>query len=72
MLTPRETLILYAHIKGVPPAHIAAEVEALLHELDLHMFASKQAGTLSGGNKRKLCVAVALIGEPQMVRARAT
>ena len=67
LLTPRETLRLYAHIKGVPAKHIPAEVDGLLHDLDLAMFASKQAGTLSGGNKRKLCVAVALIGKPQLV-----
>ena len=67
LLTPRETLRLYANIKGVPSRHIDAEVDDLLHDLDLAMFASKQAGTLSGGNKRKLCVGVALIGRPQLV-----
>ena len=36
-------------------------------EIDLKMFEFKEAGTLSGGNKRKLCVAIALIGSPQLV-----
>ena len=67
LLTPRETLTLYARIKGVPSRHVEEEVEGLLRDLDLVMFASKKAGTLSGGNKRKLCVAVALIGSPQLV-----
>merc|ERR1719152_816773 len=31
------------------------------------MFEAKLAKDLSGGNKRKLCVAVALIGRPQLV-----
>merc|ERR1719152_663276 len=31
------------------------------------MFEAKLARALSGGNKRKLCVAVALIGRPQLV-----
>jgi ABC-type multidrug transport system ATPase subunit len=67
LLTPRETLCLYAHIKGVPTEHIPAEVEGLLRDLDLKMFEHKQAGTLSGGNKRKLCVGVALIGSPLLL-----
>ena len=67
LLTPRETLRLYAHIKGVPSDAIEAEIDTLLRELDLGMFEAKRAGTLSGGNKRKLCVAIALIGAPQLV-----
>jgi ATP-binding cassette subfamily A (ABC1) protein 1 len=35
--------------------------------MDLADHAHKLAGTLSGGNKRKLCVAMALIGDPQLV-----
>merc|ERR1719152_375298 len=31
------------------------------------MFEAKLAKALSGGNKRKLCVAIALIGAPQLV-----
>ena len=67
LLTCREHLRLYAHIKGVPRRHVDDEVESLLVDLDLAMFANKRAGTLSGGNKRKLCVAIALIGAPQLV-----
>lgn len=67
LLTPAETLRLYAHIKGVPSRSIAAEVEGLLRDLDLYKFRMKPAGTLSGGNKRKLCVGIALIGSPQLV-----
>jgi len=35
--------------------------------MNLHEFADKQSGNLSGGNRRKLSVAVALIGNPQIV-----
>lgn len=35
--------------------------------MDLVDFADKQAGTLSGGNKRKLSVAIAMIGHPRVV-----
>jgi ATP-binding cassette subfamily A (ABC1) protein 3 len=36
-------------------------------QLDLRDFEHKTAGSLSGGNKRKLSVAVATIGEPSIV-----
>jgi ABC-type multidrug transport system ATPase subunit len=35
--------------------------------MDLTKFANKTAGSLSGGNKRKLSVAIALIGDPSIV-----
>ena len=59
----REHLELYARIKGVPEADLRRVVERQLDEFDLREYAGKLAGTLSGGNKRKLSVAIALIGD---------
>lgn len=42
-------------------------VEAKIKEMDLEKFADVPAGTYSGGNKRKLSVAIALIGNPRIV-----
>lgn len=42
-------------------------VEGKLDQLDLRDFENKLAGSLSGGNKRKLSVAMATIGEPPIV-----
>jgi ATP-binding cassette, subfamily A (ABC1), member 3 len=67
LLTVQEHLELYARIKGVPEARVAAAVEAQLDAFDLRPYANKLAGTLSGGNKRKTSVAVALIGAPPLV-----
>ena len=67
LMTGRETLRMYARIKGVPRGAIEAEVDALIAEVDLVRHADKPAGTYSGGNKRKLCVALALVGSPQLV-----
>jgi len=66
-MTGRETLRLYARIKGVPNAAIENEIESLLQLLDLAKYADKPAGTYSGGNKRKLCVGIALVGSPSLV-----
>jgi len=35
--------------------------------LELQDHRQKNAGTLSGGNKRKLCVAIAILGGPKIV-----
>ena len=42
-------------------------MEGKLDQLDLRNFEKKNAGSLSGGNKRKLSVAIATIGEPPIV-----
>ena len=53
-MTPREHLYLFAAIKGIPK-HMQDElVQKKLLEMDLLKFEGVCAGTLSGGNKRKL------------------
>lgn len=42
-------------------------VQSKLQEMNLMEFENKTAGTLSGGNKRKLSVAIALIGNPSII-----
>lgn len=42
-------------------------VASKIAQLDLGEFEHKQAFSLSGGNKRKLCVAMAMIGEPPVI-----
>ena len=60
-LTGREVLRLYARLRGVPPARAGPEVEALLARLGLGEYAGRVCASYSGGNKRKLAVAVALV-----------
>lgn len=68
LLTVREHLELFGRIKGVRPERaLAAEVDRLLLRLDLRAFAGSPAGSLSGGNKRKLSLACALVGRPTVV-----
>ena len=50
-----------------PPSALLWQVQGLLDDLDLAKFADKPAGQYSGGNKRKLCVGIALVGSPQLV-----
>ena len=66
-LTCEEHLKLYAEIKGVHETCVAELVEGLLRDLDILEYREYLAGTLSGGNRRKLSVAIALVGEPTVL-----
>ncbi|ETK86251.1 hypothetical protein F441_09243 [Phytophthora nicotianae CJ01A1] len=67
LMTVREHLELFARIKGVARADLNNVVKSLMHQMNLDDFENKLAGTLSGGNKRKLSVAIALIGSPPII-----
>jgi len=67
LLTVREHLELFASIKGVPRSEINDVVMDKINQLNLADFENKLAGSLSGGNKRKLSVAVAMIGNPRII-----
>lgn len=66
-LTTREHLNLYAAIKGIPTNIRKELVDKKIKEMDLEKFEHVPAGTYSGGNKRKLSVAIAMIGNPPVV-----
>eukprot|EP00892_Ulva_mutabilis_P002745 jgi/Ulvmu1/12471/UM009_0123.1 len=66
-LTPREILEFYARMRGLPSAAVPAAVDHVLCALCLEEQAAVPVRALSGGNKRRLSVAVALIGAPQVL-----
>ncbi|XP_019504266.1 PREDICTED: ATP-binding cassette sub-family A member 3 [Hipposideros armiger] len=66
-MTGRETLIMYARLRGIPEHHINACVENTLRGLLLEPHANKLVRTYSGGNKRKLSTGIALLGEPAVI-----
>lgn len=66
-MTGREHLQFYAQVRGVPDDRVDAVADALIDKMALRKYCEKQAGTYSGGNKRKLSVAIALVGEPSVV-----
>ena len=67
LLTAKEHLHLYAAIKGIPESLRGRMVEKQLVEMNLKQYENIPAGTYSGGNKRKLSVAIAMIGNPAVV-----
>nr|KAF6432792.1 ATP binding cassette subfamily A member 2 [Molossus molossus] len=66
-LTAREHLQLYTRLRGIPWKDEAQVVKWALEKLELTKYADQPAGTYSGGNKRKLSTAIALIGYPAFV-----
>ena len=64
-MTAIEHLRFYARARGVPD--VEHNVEQVLHAVGLAPFKSRMAGKLSGGNKRKLSLGIALIGNPSVV-----
>ncbi|CAD8160982.1 unnamed protein product [Paramecium pentaurelia] len=61
-LTLVEHLQLFGRIKGLQGKELSAAVSYFIKTMQLDLFLNTKAGQLSGGNKRKLCVADALIG----------
>lgn len=66
-LTAREHLELYASIKGIPYNLREQLIKNKLQQLNLEQYEHVLAGTYSGGNKRKLSVAIALLGNPPII-----
>ncbi|KPM09114.1 ABC transporter-like protein 14, partial [Sarcoptes scabiei] len=61
-LTTMEQLIFFGQMKGCFGRELRKEIKFLLTETDLTEKKNSFASSLSGGQRRKLCIAVALIG----------
>ncbi|KAI1099149.1 hypothetical protein F4804DRAFT_349610 [Jackrogersella minutella] len=65
LLTVREHLTFYARCKGV--SDVKGAVVYVMSRVGITAHGSKAAGKLSGGNKRKLSLAIALLGDPPVL-----
>ncbi|KAI2474180.1 ATP binding cassette (ABC) transporter subfamily A member, partial [Diabrotica virgifera virgifera] len=66
-ITVKEHLELYSHIRGIPKNEIKRTVDLYLTGLQIHEHKDKQAEKCSGGTRRKLSYAMAMIGNPKIV-----
>ena len=66
-LTVRENLEFMARIYGFGQEKTAERVSRTVADFHLEEVLNQRAGTLSGGWKRKLSIAMALIGEPSVL-----
>nr|QUF59433.1 ATP-binding cassette transporter Abca5 [Brachionus angularis] len=62
-----EHLELFAYLKGIPRKEIKSKTEELLRKVDLYDSKDQLSKNLSGGQKRKLNIAIALIGDPKIL-----
>jgi len=66
-MTVYENLDFYARIKGIKLNYRENIINNLINEMNLQNYINKISGNLSGGNKRKLSVAISLIGNPPII-----
>ncbi|KAK4350510.1 hypothetical protein RND71_029823 [Anisodus tanguticus] len=69
ILTGREHLLFYGRLKNLKGPELTQAVEESLKSVNLFHggIADKQVGKYSGGMKRRLSVAISLIGDPKVV-----
>lgn len=66
-LTGRETLVLFALSRGIPESKLKEVIAKLANDFNFTKHLDKLVKALSGGNKRKLSTAVALLGNPKVI-----
>jgi ABC-type multidrug transport system ATPase subunit len=66
-LTCRDHLLFYGRLKGLPQNVLNLHVDQALRDVNLKHFENRRASALSGGMKRRLSVAMSLIGSPLVV-----
>ncbi len=54
-------------VQGIPESDIEPMIDSICEAIKLKQFADKLVMGYSGGNKRKLSVAVAMIGDPKIL-----
>lgn len=66
-LTVRENLELMAGVHGFNKEKTKQKTDELIHKFSLQPFEKQRSKTLSGGWKRRLSIAMALISEPKIL-----
>ena len=67
-LTVRTHLNLYASVRGIKGRHnVNTIIDYLMKSLKITEHADKPCKNISGGTKRKLCFAISLLGQPEIV-----
>lgn len=64
-LTVRQTLAFYASVKGLK--NVSGNVDRVMSALNITIYENVMVKALSGGTKRKLSVAIALLGNPRVL-----
>jgi ABC-type multidrug transport system ATPase subunit len=66
-LTVYEHLRMFSLFKNVPISRMKDDIAKILAQTNLTDAKNKFSSSLSGGMKRRLCLGMSLIGDPQIV-----
>ena len=66
-LTTEEHMFYFARLKGLSEDEIQETVNYYYNLMSLNSYIKVKAGVLSGGNKRKLCVSMAMLANPSIM-----
>ena len=66
-LTVREHLELFARLKGLAKDEARKSTTEVIHQLDLDGETSRRVGELSGGQRRRVLIGLALLGSPPLL-----
>jgi ABC-2 type transport system ATP-binding protein len=66
-LRVREHLELFGRFKGLATREARRSATEIIHELDLDAEAHKRVGDLSGGQRRRILIGLALLGNPPLL-----
>jgi len=67
LMTGRELMELQATLHGIAPRDVRHRAEQLIERVGLEQARDRRVGTYSGGMKRRLDLAMALVHEPQVL-----
>lgn len=67
LATGRENLLLQGRLYGASKAQVAPRADALARLLDIAEFADRRVSTYSGGQRRRLDIALGLVHEPAVL-----
>jgi ABC-2 type transport system ATP-binding protein len=67
LLTGRENLVLIARLARLSKSEATERADVLLTRFDLHEAADRNAGTYSGGMRRRLDLAASMIADPEVL-----
>eukprot|EP00727_Mastigamoeba_balamuthi_P010040 m51a1_g5659 hypothetical protein (868) ;mRNA; f:894559-897621 len=66
-LTPFETMLFYARMRGIAGKNAAKAAKNILRSVGLGEAIDRQVTALSGGMRRRLSIAISLVGEPKVL-----
>lgn len=67
LLTGRENLVLFGRLRGLRRKRAQERADELLHEFDMVKAADRPVSTYSGGMRRRIDIAVALVVPPKVL-----